>query len=374
MDNSAGKNETNEFRDKKEGNKYDKILKENILQIIPSLFKTVLRKENYRLEPLPQVKLQTTVEKEPDFLQRIFDDRSPDGRLLHMEFEGQDTEEADFRMKEYNGIAARIYKSKIEQHLLYYGEGVPKRIKGELEDEFFTFRYQVHAVSNISYKSFLYADIPQVVVFAIWANPEGTEPKKLVRLIVEQLREKLGDTVQLKKFIRQLLILAQKRNLHSQTLEVMKEIVDEVQDTELDVFYIVGLEKGWEKGLEKGMEQGLEKGLEQGLEQGLEKGLEKGLEQGLEKGLEKGLEQGLEKGLEEGKIIGIRNMLRKGFVLEDICSILEVTEAFVATIQKQLKKTSKIQELLREKHSTEEIAKKLKIRHALVLLVQRENT
>ncbi len=44
---------------KQEGNQYEKIIKENILSLIPALLKRVLGLENYRLEDLPVIKLQT---------------------------------------------------------------------------------------------------------------------------------------------------------------------------------------------------------------------------------------------------------------------------------------------------------------------------
>ncbi len=56
----------------KEGNKYDKIIKENLQSLIPALLKSVMNLTDIRLENLPQVKLQTTVERARFFKIDVF--------------------------------------------------------------------------------------------------------------------------------------------------------------------------------------------------------------------------------------------------------------------------------------------------------------
>lgn len=62
---------------KDEGNSYDKIFKENLRELVPAIIRSVLGYKEFRLEPLPQAKLQTTMEKEPDFFAKIYDEHSP---------------------------------------------------------------------------------------------------------------------------------------------------------------------------------------------------------------------------------------------------------------------------------------------------------
>lgn len=50
-------------------------------------------------------------------------------------------------------------------------------------------------------------------------------------------------------------------------------------------------------------------------------------------GIEQGIERGIEQGDKQRAFTGIRNMLRKGFSVEDIVSILEVPKAWVEEVQ-----------------------------------------
>lgn len=55
--------------------------------------------------------------------------------------------------------------------------------------------------------------------------------------------------------------------------------------------------------------------------------------EGIEQGIERGIERGIEQGDRQRAFTGIRNMLRKGFSVEDIVSILEVPKAWVEEVQ-----------------------------------------
>ncbi len=319
---------------KDEGNSYDKIFKENLRELAPGIIRSVLGYKVFRLEPLPQVKLQTTVEKEPDFFVKIYDGRSPDGRLLHIEFEGQDEKIMDWRMAEYLGIGGKVHQTEIEQHLVYLGEGRPSNFKGEIRHTNFTYVYPVHCLSEISFTEFLYADTPQEVVFAILADPDGRNSEELIRIILERLVKLTGDSIAIRKFIKQLLVLSKKRNLRDETIKTVKEMIG-YNEYEDDIAFILGLEKGEEKGLEKGMEKGIEVGQE------------------------------------EKDLIAIRNMLKKAFDSTTISEILEVTVEYVLSIQEQLGKEPKIASLLKKKNAKpEKIAEQLKVNPLLVKVIQ----
>ena len=70
----------------REGNKYDKILKENLENLIPAMLRAVIHVGPVRLENLPQVKLQSTIEREPDFVKKMYTGEYPDGCTLQIEF------------------------------------------------------------------------------------------------------------------------------------------------------------------------------------------------------------------------------------------------------------------------------------------------
>lgn len=62
-----------------------------------------------------------------------------------------------------------------------------------------------------------------------------------------------------------------------------------------------------------------------------------GVKQGVKQGIEQGIEQGLELGDKKRAFTGIKNMLVKGFSIEDIASILEVPLSWVREVQEQIK-------------------------------------
>ena len=74
--------------DKREGNQYDKIVKENIESIIPALMNNVLGFK-IRDSVVIREKLQQTKEKEADAL-RIVTDPAGQQFILHLEFQVDD--------------------------------------------------------------------------------------------------------------------------------------------------------------------------------------------------------------------------------------------------------------------------------------------
>jgi hypothetical protein len=342
---------------KEEGNSYDKIFKENLRQSAPLFIRKILGLVDFRLETLPQVRLQTTLEKEPDFLQRVFDAKTPNGRLLQIEFEGSDSTDADWRMAEYAGIGGKIFRSEIDQNLLYFGNGKPKKIKGRIRHTHFTFRYKVHSITDFSFREFLDSDTPEEVVFAILANPDGLNPGNVIQLILQKLVQLKGDSIAIRKFIHQLVMLSKKRNLRNETIKIVKAM-EQYKEYEDDILYIFGEEKGMEKGLKKG----------------IEKGLEEGMEKGIEKGLEKGLEEGMEKGKLLKDIIAIRNMLKKEFDAETIAEILESPLEFVLKIKMQLRQESSIVAAFKGKKKINfaHIAEKFEVHPLLVEVLNME--
>jgi len=53
---------------KGEANYIDKIIKENCANLVPFLFKKILKTDIIKIKNLPEIKQQITREKEPDFL------------------------------------------------------------------------------------------------------------------------------------------------------------------------------------------------------------------------------------------------------------------------------------------------------------------
>ena len=74
---------------------------------------------------------------------------------------------------------------------------------------------------------------------------------------------------------------------------------------------------------------------------GYKKGIEEGIEKGIKKGIEKGREKGREEGIEKQKIETIKRMYKKGYKIEDIAEIVDVSVNKIYKIIKNGKKEKK---------------------------------
>ena len=109
--------------DKREGNQYDKIVKENIESIIPALMNSVL---GFRVKEavIIKEKLQQTKEKEADALRIITD---PNGQkfILHLEFQVDDYSKMAYRMADYWLLLKAKYQLPVRQFVIFIGAGEP---------------------------------------------------------------------------------------------------------------------------------------------------------------------------------------------------------------------------------------------------------
>lgn len=101
-------------------NDYDKILKENIAALFLPLSGKYLNIFITKTEELKD-KLQTTIEKEPDFI-RIVETDTNQRFILHLEFQSADEEGMIYRMQEYYGILRKKYLLPVKQFVIYLGQ------------------------------------------------------------------------------------------------------------------------------------------------------------------------------------------------------------------------------------------------------------
>ncbi|MDR2199642.1 MAG: hypothetical protein LBR53_09355 [Deltaproteobacteria bacterium] len=116
-------------------------------------------------------------------------------------------------------------------------------------------------------------------------------------------------------------------NFNLKLREEYKMLISKVvEDLDVQLARVEGLEVGWEKGLAEGLEKGQQKGLAEGLEKGQQKGLAEGLEKGLAEGERKNAlevarkmlaaDMPVEKiadfsGLSEDDVLNLRDGIRK---------------------------------------------------------------
>ena len=103
---------------------YDKIIKENIEALIVALSEKLLGFDISEAHDLPE-KLQSTIEREPDFLKIVTLD-SNKSIILHLEFQVKDEPKMVYRMAEYKAILQRKYEMPVKQFVIYLGTSTPR--------------------------------------------------------------------------------------------------------------------------------------------------------------------------------------------------------------------------------------------------------
>ncbi|MDO1450818.1 hypothetical protein Q0590_31380 [Rhodocytophaga aerolata] len=221
-------------------NDYDKILKENIASVFLPLTEKYLNIRIRKSEELKD-KLQTTIEKEPDFI-RIVETDTNERFILHLEFQSVDEEGMIYRMQEYYGIMRKKYGLSVKQFVIYLGQKASKMQTRLAPDEVFS-GFTLKSLRDYSYQQLLASQVPEEIILAILSDFGNKKPVEVLQAILGKLKEISGEEILLRKYIRQLSILARLRNL---TKETQKQITDMglTYNITEDYLYQEGLEKG----------------------------------------------------------------------------------------------------------------------------------
>ncbi|MCC5943870.1 MAG: hypothetical protein JJT94_02975 [Bernardetiaceae bacterium] len=258
---------------KSEQNAYDKILKENIVAYVLKLSKRQLGFE-IKEHRFIKDKLQTTLERESDFLLQITttDDKQ---FILQLEFQAQDEDKMIFRMQEYHAILQKKYQMPIYQVVYYLGEK-PSKMRSTLEPSEIFEGFALKSFRDYSYEEFLESEYAEEVIMAVLTDFGEETREAVVRKILMRLSQLKSDKTALNKYVRQLLILARLRNQLPNIIQNELGNMGTIgYDIEQDEVYLQGLEKGKAAGLEEGKAAGLEEGMEKGKAAGIEEGMEK---------------------------------------------------------------------------------------------------
>ncbi len=231
-----------------ESKQYDKIFKENVEQIFLALCEKHLHIKIRKTEELKD-KLQTTTEREADFLKMVYTKRRKKF-ILHIEFQTQDETNMILRMQEYNNI-------DIEQIVVYLDDKPSKMITQLPDDQVFR-GFKLLSLHTLDYQIFLDSQIPEEVMLAILCDFEQENAKDVLKKIILTLQKISKDDITLKKYIRQILLLSRLRKLTSifhETIENDMAITLGI-DIKNDVLYKQGIEEGIERGELKGKLEG----------------------------------------------------------------------------------------------------------------------
>jgi len=209
-----------------QGNKFDKIFKENIsdnfIQLLSLKFNLNISSHK-ELTP----KFQTTIEREVDFL-RLVTDSNGYKSILHLEFQVQYDSELIFRIKEYDALIQRKYKLPVTTIVLNLGATNSKTQLKLPENMIFNQFYEFN-FSSIAANYFIQSEIPEMVILGILSDMSELGTTEAVKALVSRLQKTTSTHSKFNKFISQLLMLSQIRNLDSnlsQTLDSMTLNID----------------------------------------------------------------------------------------------------------------------------------------------------
>lgn len=228
---------------RKQANQYDKIFKENIEAVIPSLMQNVLGIMAASMEELPD-DIQHTKERKPDVLKKVTDNQG-NTFVLQIEFQVANEPEMVYRMAEYYVMLERKYKLPIGQFVFFLGSSKPK-MATKIDSKHLKFNFSLIALAELDYHIFLHSNKPEEVILSILAKFNQDTPENALRQIIHRLEETTEGDLALRKYFKQLRILAQLRKLESQLKDIVMDSIAKYIDEEKDVAYLIGFDKGKE--------------------------------------------------------------------------------------------------------------------------------
>ena len=243
-------------KDKTPPKAYDKIIKENLEAILLPLAELLLGIQIQSTKKLT-IKLQTTLEREPDFIREV---NTPKGEcfVLHLEFQRDDEAHMLYRMKEYEAILSRKFRIPIKQFVVYLGEGKSKMQSQLREEEVFR-GFQLLNISSMDVEKLLEKEVPEAIILAILANYEPTKSQEILKRILKQLKRISQNETQLRKYLIHLQQLSRLRNLVEQTAKSIQEMPI-TYDIKKDFLYKKGEEQAKRAQQDLVIIQGTKKG------------------------------------------------------------------------------------------------------------------
>ena len=231
----------------RQSSQYDKIFKENIEAVISSIMQNILEITAVSMEELPD-DIQHTKERKPDVLKKVIDIKG-EVFIVQIEFQVANDDEMAHRMLDYKAMLIRKYRLPIYQYVIFLGKGQPK-METHLNNIDLDFRYNLLAINSVDYKIFLNSNRPEEIVLSVLANFDKETPENALKYIISRLEETTDGDLALKRYFKQLRILAQLRKLEQKLKNIVMDSIAKYIDEKRDVAFLVGLDKGQEKIIE----------------------------------------------------------------------------------------------------------------------------
>ena len=151
-----------------------------------------------------------------------------------------------FRMQTYKALLQEKYPLPVEQFVIYLGSISPQmksRLADVVEGEKTDYGFSLVNIRKFSYQTLLASDVPEEITLAILSDFSNEDPAEVVRQVLERLVKASTGKRKLQRYIRQLTVLAQLRNLREETkkqVQTMPITFDITKDT----WYLKGKAEG----------------------------------------------------------------------------------------------------------------------------------
>ena len=218
---------------------YDKVIKENIEAIFLPLLSKFTGIEIAQSTPVKD-KIQRTLEREPDFLNKITDTTGNEF-ILQLEFQSQDDPEMVYRMAEYKALLQRKYQLPVKQLVIYLGAKSPK-MRTQLPEEERIIGFQLANINRLHPAQLTNSDIPEEVILSILSDFNPSQADEIITSIINKLKLLSNTEVEFKGYVQQLIILSRLRKLESRT-EEKAENMPITYDITTDGLYLKGIEQ-----------------------------------------------------------------------------------------------------------------------------------
>lgn len=151
-----------------------------------------------------------------------------------------------YRMAEYYLMLERKYEIPVEQYVIYLGTAKPQ-MPTSLDSKRMKFDFPLISFADLDYHIFLKSARPEEVVLGVLADFRGDSPEKALEQIIQRIEETASGDFPLKRYFKQLRVLAQLRNLGNNLKDIAMDSISKFVSIEKDAAYMVGLDKGEEK-------------------------------------------------------------------------------------------------------------------------------
>ena len=223
---------------------YDKIFKENIQKIGTTLLRKLCGVELTEVEQIHST-LPRTLERRSDFACLGRNITNNEKCVFHCEFQSQNHLTMDSRMLFYYALYYELYRTDIFQYVFYMGTG-NWTSPTEINQQSISFSYKVIHFYQVDYEIFLNSENPEEIILAILGDFHGENKVEVVEKILKTLKSKTKNKNKLRKFIFQLEILANLRNLQPEILNNISNMSINY-DITTDLRYLQGIEQGEKK-------------------------------------------------------------------------------------------------------------------------------